>query len=828
MVEVSKISVLERIKNNSTLVIFIFLILCITAFIITGQVMGESKASRDIVPSGESVDFTYFIPVKVWENEVSKKYEIAGEEIGGSNVCKTYTYESISNNKKPSIRSVFQDFFTSKCRVLDDNFVSSECIDTDQVRAKYVSKKCKENDNDNLDCFSYSGEIINDGEDYNYTKECKDYKPCSGYLGSLCFNYKTTGNKLIPESKCLSIHKIFLPESKKNSNQNFYKNLNIIDHVNINTNIIENNIVVFRNEPCNPSDPKQKLKFLKYSNPTESTNSTSYNSEENIYTQIIFRGLNFYLDVKYSELSIKSFKFKIDSEPDGKINDIMYITPGDDGESAIIEVTKTNGDKASEGKVLYGGSGYTTIGDKDILEHTGKKITIIDTDIVKEQTFFVFKDLDKNLREGKKWIFMPKLDTSGIIFPESYFSISSDSVKKLEQGEHLLIFPGRSRNLLIKTNNNLVTISNSDSERLISYEKIGYLIFFEIFTTEGGELLYKINCDNFRHSDNGFEFDTNVIHEKEETAVQRDFEKGETMKSDFEENNFYTTFLKYKDPTEDNPVILNKIKFEAIVSETRLSIFEFEYEPTSPDYKSLLTFDANIEGETAPGKNDGKLINITITNAGYNRTKEKVLFTFSTPPIPDVHNGKYQIFVKDITELYEHTFRPNKQSPFPLIDTEIIKKITATDSEEDLVDKEECLQQIIYAGDFDKFWSDSVGQANWFYDELKIIKNNKKLVNDSFRDVIINFFNKDKDGDITPITKLLFLKSLQYQTRTYNYEELGDLEQDEELVLGKFIPYNKIDVKIEGNDKLLIAETDTQNLNYGVNLKNLKLSTPIY
>ena len=112
MVEVSKISFLERIKNNSTLVIFIFLFLCITAFIITGQVVGESKSKRDIVPSGDSTDFTYFTPVKIWDNEVPETYEIEGDEIEGSITCKTYTYETVNiGNTKPSTRSLFQDFF---------------------------------------------------------------------------------------------------------------------------------------------------------------------------------------------------------------------------------------------------------------------------------------------------------------------------------------------------------------------------------------------------------------------------------------------------------------------------------------------------------------------------------------------------------------------------------------------------------------------------------------------------------------------------------------------------------------------------------------------
>ena len=851
---------IEKIRANPGIFIIILLVILLIALVVTGQVLGEYKVKRDIVPSASGVDFSYFEPVRVWGVRDGENLRIQGNLIEGSNICNTYTYENPYNQNftPPNSRTAFRNYFTSVSRKQENSFLNDICVDVDQVRVQYVSQKCESAHN--LNCIADTGEVIPSGSDEKFTYSC-DYSLCTGELGSLCANFSLTTDgttKLNEESKCLSIDKIFLPDTEKTKEEyTFLRRLNIIefyetsgnDVVNLNNNII----VTFKNETCDPKNPSQKLKFLRYETPKGDSFSSG---RQSIYTLILFRELNYYLDLIATKGSIKKCNLKNAGDDDFEEGEIRFISVPE-GNGTEPSPVKTNAIiKFKENQsfvILYGGSGYETNTDYNILgsdkQIDGSSIELYNSEI----SNFVFKKLDDKEdllnSTGIKWVSMPTLPIPSIgedtfSFPGSYFFSEHGSVKSFEP---IIEIPGDSNStstfstfkIISGTNKNVVEVLTEDVNigTLINMEREGYNLYFEIFKVsdvvdnDGNSnkeltINYVIQCFNFTATPNeqfAGTFLTNINPEIKE--INSNFPPVLSLSTGDLINDYSVSSLKAKKPGTDDPgVTTNNFKLYCEVSSVvNDNVLLVEVEDTTDNDKLKIR----------AGINNLTLVNVLIEkpSSGKNPGKE---ITFKIESDVRSYEGKeFKLKVKDV---YTINLLPNNPSPEVLLkDKSTVESIVDPFLEEnediDFSDVyKSSPQQLVYMGDFGKPNSSEVGQISWFYNELKKIAD--EYGNLDVKNLMIKFFSNNKNK-ITYATSIDYLKSLQYVSENYSEEAgLSNVAENEKLILGKFIPYRKIFVRNTENGQVTNIiynnKNNTQNLNYGINLKNIKNSIRPY
>lgn len=380
-----------------------------------------------------------------------------GFKVPGTDQCQVYTYENIfadeeygssldvTNNVKPNINSVFLDYVNGLNHIGGD----FKCISQDQIEAQNVSKTCK-NDNSTFNsCYLSSGEIVQRGVSITYPYQCTNLPKCTGKLGSLSLNFgleelfdqaRVNGN-----TKCIGISTISVPTDyntlyPQGTDLQFYENSGLIK---VDTTLPPETTsfpVTLKNETCNPRAVSQKLLFNRYTfGETQQTSGNTSSqelgykiSDTGLYTEILFKPLNAYLDYEFSGTgSISSLKL-VSGGKDYPSGSFGYITslkenglPSLSNRANVsFDVTQVN-KSVIKGSIIIieGGSDYQqgqqyfiSKGTCPYNEETDALVEVISV-YETNPNLVLRKRNTTSIAEGIKWMFFPQVDLSSVRYP---------------------------------------------------------------------------------------------------------------------------------------------------------------------------------------------------------------------------------------------------------------------------------------------------------------------------------------------------------------------------------------------------------------------------
>lgn len=299
-----------------------------------------------------------------------------------------------------------------------------------------------------------------------------------------------------------------------------------------------------------------------------------------------------------------------------------------------------------------------------------------------------------------------------------------------------------------------------------------------------------------------------------------------------------------------------------LIIEDENFIFRQEKVSEGPDSGTSFSFSAVVD------KVNNQIKDINIINKGYNYTDNSIIEMNQYIGVSLVATSGLSVSV--VVEKNPTEYRYDKMAPVSLASTTIstnsIPDNNLFDDRKSLIDTPGVCpqagfrtspQQLVYGGE--KFMYSNTGGTdktsqpfiNYFYDKLGDDDSVSK------EDKILNLFNSDEFKDPeTGFTNLINLKSLQYKSQ--NYQEIIDkytsstlenidpsdnyfqnnLEENESLFLGRFIPYkiidrcsvNKINEKFQKiiNPSFAVVKKDfinyneTQFIEYGTRIGNLE------
>ena len=269
--------------------------------------------------------------------------------IPGTNKCQLYTYENavsegvynstlnIATDTKPNINSVFLDYVNGLNHISGD----FSCITPDQIEVINGFQECLKDDiSDSLNiCYDNTGSIIDKGTSYSYARNCSIKEPCKGILGNISLNFSTNDGFLSQNVSCIGVSTINVPSDFFNSHPNlsYYRNLGIFK---LDPNVIGNSYpVTLKSSPCNSKNSLQKFLITRYNYgtfqekvaKTESIEKTGFFPEDTgIYTSILFRPINSYLDIDIENSNSEETKLILvelsDSDKKDDLKEIKWIT----------------------------------------------------------------------------------------------------------------------------------------------------------------------------------------------------------------------------------------------------------------------------------------------------------------------------------------------------------------------------------------------------------------------------------------------------------------------------------------------------------------------
>ena len=407
----------RKILWSSGLILFILLIISLIVVAYTTK-ENTIEVKRE---KKRTVNFSYFDSETIWTEEQPAEYVYEGEDLSVSKGCCIYTFESFVPLRAPlpNLKNLYNDFVINDCHKISQ--YNKNCLDADQIGAKYVTKNCDRGE-ESLSpyCITEENVFVKNGTGVSYTKRCVN-KDCEGDIGVFSFNFgvdtQTVKNQegfeteeiisLKGTTRCISVDKIKLPKEFKNSDEEnikFLKNLGVAEFdLEDDTNSYP---VTFKNVICDPYDPRQKFKTLKYSEPF----SPTYD-REGLYGKIIFRALDSYLDMDFGT-SGGITSIGLCEKGNGYFTDSYYSL---EGTCATCFVSKIGGDGVSgpveSVRITNPGENYK-VGEllKIINPDTPEKSVVEVKSVASENATFVFRKTTKDQKEGIKWMFMPKLN----------------------------------------------------------------------------------------------------------------------------------------------------------------------------------------------------------------------------------------------------------------------------------------------------------------------------------------------------------------------------------------------------------------------------------
>ena len=377
-------------------------------------------------PWGQSKDFPYVYTINKQDYSVT-----------GTNSCQVYTYENLEAENeygstldtvaqtKPNLNNVFNDFVNG----LNHTGGLFSCISEDQINAVNKNRTCLNDNTTHNKCYDNQGSIISPGSSVSYPFLCTNLPKCDGILGSISLNFKINDGKINKETRCIGVSQISLTKSFYDKNQEdlaYYIEDGII---NSNSTVSDYYPLTLTSDICNTRDAKQKFLITRYKYGTSTTKTgtiTTYIPDPTgIYTSIIYKPLNAYLDMEFSnsggianlELLTKGTSY----EPGGKYNIVPEITTesGSGGQVVIGVSGELNtigsfilseiGNSYTQGMSCYidGGSNFTG---------TSSKVRI--TSVYQTNPQIVLRPLTANSKfQDIKWLFFPPLDLSNERFP---------------------------------------------------------------------------------------------------------------------------------------------------------------------------------------------------------------------------------------------------------------------------------------------------------------------------------------------------------------------------------------------------------------------------
>lgn len=432
---------INSILRKTTIAIFIIFTIIIAGFLIFRSVKevitrDSGSVSKNQNSGIKSVN-NYYTPTTVWGPSSSTDYIYQNFKVPFTDSCQVYTYENlfaenefgstldVITQTKPNINTVFDDYVNSLNHIGGAN----PCISEDQIYAVNVTKKCLKDNSTHNKCYDNKGNLISQGASISYPNTCDIIKPCKGRIGSLSLNFKIEEKKINPQTKCVGVSQIRVPPAIYNStelNLGYYKEDGIIIEDKTLKESDSYYPVTLINQNCNTRSARQKFLITNYKfGPETGGNNTFIPDDTGIYTSVIYKPLNSYLDMEFDNSGgIAEIKLETNGsgyQPGGKYQIIPEkSSESGSGGQVVIGVSGTNneigsfiiseiGKDYSRGLSCYiGGNGFSG---------TSAKVTI--TSVYQVNPQIVLRKITDNTPEFQdiNWLFMPSIDLSKQRFP---------------------------------------------------------------------------------------------------------------------------------------------------------------------------------------------------------------------------------------------------------------------------------------------------------------------------------------------------------------------------------------------------------------------------
>ena len=450
---------INGILKKTVIAATIIVVIIIVAFFVKNSIVNiETRDKGSVTKSsskntGISSTDTYYTPTAVWGPSSTAPYEYqAGKQkypINETQFCQVYTYENlfaenefnstldVVSQAKPNINTVFNDYVNGLNHIGGIN----PCISEDQIYAVNVEKTCLDDNSTHNKCYDNTGNFVTQGTSITYPGRCTEIKNCKGRIGSLSLNFRIEDSKINTKTKCIGVSQIQVPSAIYNAPNNTFPDLDLSyykeDGIIVeNTNLSVSDSyypVTLRSEDCNTRSARQKFLVTNYkfgpqqqrSGQTSQETNTFIPDSTGIYTSVVYKPLNSYLDMEFSD--------------SGGIASIRLTSPGTcylPNEQYSIIPFGSDSSEGANGKVLVGVSGANDEVGSFIISEIGEgykqgtsvyfggtcygtSATGIITSVYQTNPQIVLRKIIPTTPEFEdvKWIFMPSLDLSSQRFP---------------------------------------------------------------------------------------------------------------------------------------------------------------------------------------------------------------------------------------------------------------------------------------------------------------------------------------------------------------------------------------------------------------------------
>ena len=473
-VKEQKIDNVVRKTSKYTLIIIVILVLAILIARTIKKEVNYNNDNKVIRKSGVNQVDSYYTPIPAWGTSSSAPYyypEVNGFPVTGTNTCQVYTYENIYaeneygsvldviTNSKPNINTVFEDYVNGLNHT--GGFIGEQlgCLTPDQIYAKNITRKCNSDNSKYTVCYDSQGNVTSAGASISFPVECSDstLPICAGRLGSISLNFEIEDRKINQQTRCIGVSTIKVPRTIFNDSRlNYYKEDGIIEE---DDSLKDKGYypVTIVSDICNTRSSKQKFLITSYrygvvqqgDGDTSSSGNTFSVDNEGIYTSIIYKPLNAYLDMEFSNtggIATVSLKDKGTGYKNGE-QDITLFGSYPNATGGRVTVV-TEGNNGAVGSLIVSelGEGYQQGVSGFVNGTDGKQATFVITSVYKTNPQFVLRPLPNSNPNfvDIKWLYFPSLDLSSDRFPEQQrcdFIIPTDEGKGKDKRYSLLSAP---------------------------------------------------------------------------------------------------------------------------------------------------------------------------------------------------------------------------------------------------------------------------------------------------------------------------------------------------------------------------------------------------
>ena len=482
----NKIDNVVRKTSKYTLIILVIIVIAILLTRIIKKLVNENN-NKIIKKSGvKSVD-SYYTPVPSWGTSTAADYyypEKNGFPVLGTKGCQVYTYENIYaenefgsvldvvSDSKPNVNTVFEDYVNGLNHTGGLIGLKLGCLTQDQIYAQNITRKCNSSNSKYTVCYDSRGSVTASGASVSFPVECssEELPICAGRLGSISLNFEIEDKKINQQTRCLGVSTIKVPSKLfKDSRLDYYKEDGIIEE---DDSLKGKNYypVTLVSDICNTRSSKQKFLITNYrfgvtqetGGDTSTTGNTFSVDNEGIYTSIIYKPLNAYLDMEFSNTGgIASLEIGVSgtgysngeqditlfgSHPNAKGGRVTVVTEGSNGAVGSLIISEL-------------GEGYQQGVSGFVNGTTGKKAIFVITSVYKTNPQFVLRPLPNSNPNfvDIKWLYFPSLDLSSARFPAQQrcnFINPFSEGKKKDKRYSLLSSPLEQDTVFIESNFN--------------------------------------------------------------------------------------------------------------------------------------------------------------------------------------------------------------------------------------------------------------------------------------------------------------------------------------------------------------------------------------